>query len=121
MPPASKMRYISAQFIALLEGDLWLLAARRANQRAALLRKLVEDLPGVNVTQPAPANAVFAIVTPKVEKKLRRIADYQYWSPGTGEVRWMCFHENSDETVHGFADALSDLIRTTAPDCMKAG
>ncbi|WP_197381746.1 hypothetical protein [Mycolicibacterium mengxianglii] len=77
--------------------------------------KLVEDLPGVNVTQPAPANAVFAIVTPKVEKELRRIANYQYWSPGTGEVRWMCFHENSDETVHGFADALSDLIRTTAP------
>ncbi|MGH3639141.1 MAG: threonine aldolase family protein [Mycobacterium sp.] len=115
MQLASKMRYISAQFIALLEDDLWLRSARHANQQAALLRNLVEDIPGVNVTQPTQANAVFAIVPTEVEKKLRQIASYQTWNPATGEVRWMCSHETDDDTVHGFVDALKAIMYTTHP------
>jgi threonine aldolase len=106
MQLAAKMRFISAQFIALLEGDLWLRGARRANGQAALLRSLVEDIPGVELTQPTQSNAVFAIVPARVADRLREVASFQTWNPVTGEVRWMCSHETTDETLHGFAAAL---------------
>jgi len=109
MQLASKMRYISAQFIALFEDDLWRAGALHANVKAALLRKLVEDIPGLTLTQPTQANAVFAILPPGIEGELRQIADFQTWNPVTGEVRWMCSHETSDTTVHGFAAALREM------------
>jgi threonine aldolase len=110
MQLASKMRYISAQLIALYEGDLWLRSARHANQRAALLRELVDQIPGVHVTQPTQANAVFAIVPPAVAERLRQVASFQTWNPATGEVRWMCSHGTDESTVRAFAAALRDLM-----------
>lgn len=110
MQLASKMRFISAQLVALFEEDLWLTSARRANERATLLCQLVEDIPGVRVTQPTQANAVFACVPPGVEARLREVADFQTWNPVTGELRWMCSHDTTVETVHGFADALRQII-----------
>jgi threonine aldolase len=109
MQLASKMRFISAQFIALFEGDLWRDGALHANAQAALLRKLIEDIPGLTVTQPTQANAVFAILPPGIEEEVRQIADFQTWNPATGEVRWMCSHQTSDATVHGFAAALREM------------
>lgn len=114
MQLAAKMRFISAQFVALLDGDLWLRGARRANAQAALLRTLVEDIPGVHITQPTQANAVFAILAPGLEAALRQVADFQTWNPVTGEVRWMCSHATTAETVHGFAAALRGLALSTA-------
>ena len=59
MQLASKMRFVSAQLVALYEGDLWLRSARHANAMAARLRAGIEDLPGVQVTRPTQANGVF--------------------------------------------------------------
>jgi threonine aldolase len=113
MQLAAKMRFISAQFVALLEGDLWLRGARRANGQAALLRSLVEDIPGVRVTQPTQSNAVFAILPAGVADRLREVASFQTWNPVTGEVRWMCSHETTDDTLHGFASALREASSLT--------
>lgn len=114
MQLAAKMRFISAQFVALLDGDLWLRGARRANDHAALLRTLVEGLPGVHITQPTQANAVFAVLAPGLEAGLREVADFQTWNPATGEVRWMCSHQTTADTVHGFATALRELALRAA-------
>lgn len=114
MQLAAKMRYISAQFIALLEGDLWLQGARRANAQASLLRSLIDDIPGVRVTQPTQANAVFAVLPAGVESRLREIASFQTWNPTTSEVRWMCSHHTTDETIHGFAAALRAAVVESA-------
>ena len=120
MQLASKMRFISAQFIALFEDELWRASALHANAQATLLRKLVEDVPGLVITQPTEANAVFAILPPGVEEELRGLADFQTWNPATGEVRWMCSHETSDATVHGFAKALHQLA-TAASSARTSG
>ena len=61
MQLASKMRFVSAQFLALLDDDLWLRSAGHANAMAARLRSAVEDIEGVTITQATEANAVFAI------------------------------------------------------------
>ena len=57
---ASKMRFVSAQFESLLDGELWLENARHANAMAARLAAAVEPVDGVEITHPVEANAVFA-------------------------------------------------------------
>ena len=56
---ASKMRFLSAPWVGLLENDAWLKHARHANHCAQLLSSLVADIPGVELMFPVQANGVF--------------------------------------------------------------
>jgi len=107
MQLASKMRFVSAQLIALLEGDLWLRSATHANAMAARLAAAVSDIPGVTITQPVQANAVFAIIDPEVADRLRRKFRFYDWNPATGEVRWMCAFDTTEADVDAFAAAVA--------------
>ena len=71
MQLASKMRFVSAQLIAILTDDLYLRSAGHANAMATRLRKAVEGLPGLTITQKTQSNAVFAILPPGVADRLR--------------------------------------------------
>ena len=110
MQLASKMRYISAQLIALLEGGLWREAAGRANSMAALLRARLDAVTSITVTQPTQANAVFAILPEGVESEIRKQAIFQTWNPLTSEIRLMCSHDTTEEEVMGFADVLDRTV-----------
>src|SRR6478609_2463109 len=107
MQLASKMRFVSAQLIALLEGDLWIRSARHANAMAARLAAAVGDLPGVQITQNVQANAVFAIIDPAVADRLRRKFRFYDWNPATGEVRWMCAFDTTADDIDTFAAAVA--------------
>src|SRR3989344_1540120 len=65
MQLASKMRFISAQFIALLYNNLWLKNAQHSNSMAKLLESELSKIPEVKITQKVEANAVFAILPKK--------------------------------------------------------
>jgi threonine aldolase len=110
MQLASKMRFVSAQFIALLEGDLWLRSARHANAMAARLQEAVRNVPGVTVTRPAQANAVFAILPKDVAERLKKRFRFYTWDEHTGEVRWMCSFDTTEADVDAFAAALVEEI-----------
>lgn len=110
MQLASKMRFISAQLVALYGSDLWLRSAQRANEQAALLRRLIERIPQVTPTQPTQANAVFATLPSSAVARLRQIADFQDWNLTTGEVRWMCSYATTAQTVRGFAEAVAQAV-----------
>jgi len=110
MQLSSKMRFASAQLVALLEGDLWIRSARHANAMAARLADAVRDLPGVRITQQVQANAVFAIVDRDVANRLREKFRFYDWNPATGEVRWMCAFDTTPEDVDQFAAALADEL-----------
>ncbi|WP_285724227.1 threonine aldolase family protein [Psychromicrobium xiongbiense] len=99
---ASKMRFISAQFLALLEGDLWLRSARHANAMAARLRAGVERLPGVQLTQPTEANGVFAILPAGVADRVRKDFPFYDWDASRNEVRWMCSFDTTEADVDAF-------------------
>jgi len=112
MQLSSKMRFASAQLVALLEGDLWIRSARHANAMAARLADAVRDLPGVRITQQVQANAVFAIVDRDVANRLREKFRFYDWNPATGEVRWMCAFDTTPGDIDAFAAALtSELSR----------
>jgi threonine aldolase len=101
---------LSAQIVALLEGELWRECAGHANAMARRLAAAVDGVPGVTVTREVQANAVFAIVEPRqaVEALRERFRFYD-WDPATGEVRWMCAWDTRAEDVDAFAAAVREL------------
>lgn len=107
MQLASKMRFISAQLLALLTDDLWLRNARHANAMARLLDERVRAIPGVTVVRPVEANAVFAILPASVTERLQKAFRFYTWDQATGEVRWMCSWDTTTADVEAFAAAIA--------------
>src|SRR6476620_4914868 len=106
MQLASKMRFMSAQFIALLEGGLWLRSASHANAMAARLRAAVDTIEGVRPTQKTESNGVFAILPPGVADRLRTSFRFYDWNEAAREVRWMCSFDTTEEDVDSFIAAI---------------
>ncbi|WP_131743141.1 threonine aldolase family protein [Actinomadura roseirufa] len=107
MQLASKMRYLSAQLVALLDGDLWLRNARHANAMARRLADAARPLPGVEITRPVEANEVFALIPRDVADRLRERFAFYTWDERTGEVRWVCSFDTTESDVDAFAAALT--------------
>jgi threonine aldolase len=113
---ASKGRFLAAQFVALLEGDLWLRSAAHANAMAQRLADALLEVRGVRLTQPVQANGVFAILPPGVSEAVRRDWYFYTWDEGSGEVRLMCSWDTTPGEVDAFA---ADVAR--AVDAVRAG
>ena len=107
MQLASKMRFVSVQFDALLSGDLWLRNARHANAMALRLQAAVRDVQGVEVQRPVEANSVFAILPAEVTERLQVRHPFYVWDQQTGEVRWMTSFDTTEADVDGFAASLA--------------
>lgn len=118
MQLSSKMRFVSAQLIALLEGDLWLRNARHSNAMAQRLRGAVEagladgSIHGVSFTQPTQSNGVFAVLPDGVADRLREKFRFYDWDAARNEVRWMCSFDTQESDVDDFVAELGRL--TTA-------
>jgi threonine aldolase len=107
---ASKMRFVAAQFDALLEGDLWRTNAAHANEMARRLADGVRDIAGVSVVHPVQANAVFAQLSPRHIEALQRDWVFHTWDEHASVVRWMAAFDTTADDVDAF---LAD-IRATA-------
>jgi threonine aldolase len=114
MQLASKMRYAAAQFVALLTDDLWRRNAAHANAMAARLAAGVAAVPGVEITHPVEANAVFAVPPPPVVAPLQERYPFYVWDEATGEVRWMTSFATTESDVDGFLAALAELVPAAA-------
>jgi threonine aldolase len=118
MQLASKMRFVSAQLVALLEGDLWLRNARHANSMAARLADAVAGVTGVELVRRPQANAVFARLPRAAIDELRRALPgdppFYVWDEARDEVRWMCSWDTTAGDVDAFASAVADA-------CERAG
>ena len=110
MQLASKMRFVSAQFEALLGGDLWLRNAGHSNAMARRLEAAVRTVEGVEIMRPVQANAVFAIIPADVTERLQKRFRFYTWDEHTGEVRWMCAFDTTEEDVDAFAAALREEL-----------
>lgn len=115
MQLASKMRFVSAQLLALFDGDLWLRSARHANTMAATLADAAAAIPGVTLTQPVEANAVFAILEPGVADLVRKAFAFYDWDHARGEVRWVCSFDTTAEDVRALAGALRQAVEAPRP------
>ncbi|HUA49110.1 MAG TPA: aminotransferase class I/II-fold pyridoxal phosphate-dependent enzyme [Solirubrobacteraceae bacterium] len=114
MQLASKMRFLAAQFDAMLSDDLWLRCAGHANAMAARLAAAVADAPGLTITRPVETNAVFATLPPDVVGALRWDFPFYVWDEGINEVRWMCSWDTTEADVDGFAASVRDALAGAA-------
>ncbi|MGA7888988.1 MAG: low specificity L-threonine aldolase, partial [Candidatus Sulfotelmatobacter sp.] len=90
MQLASKMRFIAAQFEALLTNDLWRRSAEHANRMARLLEKEVSRIPGVKVVWKVEANGVFVQIPREAIEKIKQHYFFYMWIEEESIVRWMC-------------------------------
>jgi threonine aldolase len=100
------MRYLAAQFQALLTDELWLRCAQHANAMAARLADGAGSVPGVEITRPVQTNAVFARLPKRAITALQQRFAFYTWDEGAGEVRWMCSWDTTDDDVDSFASAV---------------
>ena len=100
---ASKMRFISAPWVGLLENDVWLKNARHANAMAARLHQRIAGVAGVRVMHPPQANAVFAFLPPAAIKRLHGQGWRFYDFIAGGGCRLMCAWDTTAEAVDAFA------------------
>lgn len=107
---SSKMRFISAQFEALLSHDLWRRNAQQANRMARRLGEGLSQVPGVRLTHPVQANGVWATLPPEIITPLRAQVPFSVWDPRTHEVRLMCSFDTTEEDVDQFIECLKALI-----------
>jgi threonine aldolase len=106
MQLSSKMRFVGVQFETLLSNDLWLRSARHANAMAGRLAAAVRDIPGLQITRDAQVNGVFAVLPREVTVRLQEQFHFYVWSEHTGEVRWMCSFDTTEQDVDDFAEAI---------------
>ena len=101
----SKGRYLAAQILAMIEGDVWLRNARSANAAAA---RLAEAAGGDRLVLPVQANEVFIRVTPDEAAELRRQGfDFYDWGPG--EARLVTSWDSDPGHVEALAKAIAAL------------
>ncbi len=115
MQLASKMRFLAAQFEALLDDELWRRAAGHANAMAARLAGALAEVPGVRITQRVEANAVFAVLAPGVADRVRADWAFYTWDEAIGEVRWMCSWDTTEDDVDAFAAAIRREAAAAGP------
>ena len=98
----SKMRLVSAAWLGLLDGDVWLANARHANAMADRLAAGLAVLGDVKLMAPVESNAVFAEIAPDLQRALREKGWQFYTFLGETGCRLMCAWDTEPETVDRF-------------------
>lgn len=105
---ASKMRFISAPWIGMLESGAWLRNAERANRMAQLLAEEVATIKDVSLMFPRQANAVFLKMPERIAAALRDSGWRFYSFIGAGGARFMCSWQTTEEDVRCLANAIRE-------------
>jgi threonine aldolase len=110
MQLSSKMRFLAAQFLALIEGELWRQNASQANAMAARLARGLDSVPGVDVVYPVEADAVFARLAPKHIAELQRSWMFHVWDESSSIVRWMTAFDTRESDIDAFLSDIASVI-----------
>lgn len=109
----SKMRFISAQFEALLADELWKENARHCNRMAKQLEAELKKFNIIKITRPVEVNSVFAIMPPELIPDLQNEYFFYVWNERLSEVRLMCSFDTTQEDIDGFINTLKRLTEVT--------
>jgi len=116
MQLASKMRFLSAQLLALFSSGLGVRSAGHANAMAARLRAALEEgistgsISGLSFSQQTQANAVFAILPNDAADRIRERVRFYDWDRALGQVRWMCAFDTTEDDVDAFVAVIREEL-----------
>jgi len=106
----SKMRYLSAQYIAYFQDDLWLRNAKHSNAMAEYLADQLRNLPEVHLTQKVEVNSLYLILPQNVIKKMLEHYFFYMWNENTNEIRLVCSWDTTKPEVDAFAGRLKTIL-----------
>jgi len=107
---ASKMRYLTAPWVGMLQNDVLIRHAAHANRMARELADDLKSIANVEIVHPVEANAVFVRMPESLLKALLERGWYFYTFIGTGEARLMCSWQTTEEDI---AELVSDVRELT--------
>jgi threonine aldolase len=107
----SKMRFISAQFEALLSNNLWRRNAEHANRMAQVLARELSLVPHITLTQRVEANGVFAVVPKRYVPLLQKQYFFYVWNEEISEVRFMTSFDTTEEDIAEFVDLVRKTVK----------
>jgi threonine aldolase len=108
----SKMRFVAAQFNALLDDGLWLQLAAHSNAMATRLCSLASDIPGVEISRRPAVNSIFARLPAGAIEPLRQWCFFWDWDVSRNEVRWMTAWDTTEDDVERFAAGVREILAT---------
>jgi threonine aldolase len=111
MQLASKMRFIAAQFEALLTNDLWKRSAEHANRMARVLEAEVRKIPQVRIVWKVEANGVFAQIPKHAIETIKKQYFFYPWIEEENIVRWMCSFDTTEADVGEFVKCVAEAVR----------
>jgi threonine aldolase len=114
MQLASKMRFLAAQFIALLDDELWLRNASNANRMARRLADGIASIPELRLAYPAEVNGVFAVLPTGQAGRLQQDWNFHVWADlddRESVVRWMTAFDTTEADVDAFIAAIQETAR----------
>ncbi len=109
----SKMRFVAAQFLALLDEDRWLQLAAHSNAMAGRLHAATAGLPGVEVAPPQ-VNSLFPTLPADIIEPLRDWCFFWDWNPARHQVRWMTAWDTTPDDVDAFAAGVTRVTEAVA-------
>ena len=104
----SKMRYISAQYKAYFENELWRSNALHANKMAAILSEKVSKISAIKLTQKVQVNSVFATIPKEWIEPLQNKSFFYVWDDEKSEVRWMTAFDTTEDDIEGFVEIIEN-------------
>lgn len=107
---ASKLRYLSAQFIPYLTDGLWLENARKANESAARLEKVLRCYPEIHFTQKVESNQLFFTLPTEALRVLQEKYFFYMWNEEINEARLVTSWDTTDEDISAFEQTLSEVF-----------
>jgi threonine aldolase len=111
MQLASKMRFIAAQFEALLTNDLWKRSAEHSNRMARVLEAELRKIPQVRIVWKVEANGVFAQIPKHAIETIEKQYFFYPWIEDENIVRWMCSFDTTEEDVREFVKCVAEAVR----------
>jgi len=105
----SKMRFITAQFDALLSNDLWKRSASHANGMAKRLEHALRQIPQIKITQAVDGNGVFAFIPNEITEALQQEFFFYLCNDRTNECQLMCSFDTTEKEVDQFAEKAKAL------------
>lgn len=107
---ASKLRYLSAQFVPYLKNNLWLENARKANSSAARLAQILGRYPQIRFTQKVESNQLFFTLPAEAVKKLQEKYFFYMWNEESNEARLVTSWDTTDEDLAEIEQTLKDIF-----------
>ena len=107
----SKMRFVTAQFEALLSGNLWRRNAMHANRMAQILGGELAKLSQIKITQPVETNGVFAVIPKKYIPALQKKYFFYVWDEEISEVRLMASFDTTEEDIRDFVKFVRKTVK----------